>query len=64
MIKIFYTPQGKISYKIQFEEAVLLSYEGKDQYLALPEALEDCPVTSIAPKAVSYTHLTLPTNCT
>ena len=51
MIKIFYTPQGKISYKIQFEEAVLLSYEGKDQYLALPEALEDCPVTSIAPKA-------------
>lgn len=51
MSKTFSTPQGKISYEIQKEEAILLSYKGTDRYLALPEFLEGCPVSSIAPKA-------------
>lgn len=51
MGKTVSTPQGKISYEIRNEEAILLSYDGRDQYLVLPEILENCPVTSIAPKA-------------
>lgn len=58
------TPQGKISYEIGNEEAVLLSYEGSDRYLVLPEILDGCPVTSIAPKAFlgqrTITQLILP----
>lgn len=58
------TPQGKISYEIRDEEAILLSYEGADRYLTLPEILENCPVTSIAPKAFlgrrTITRLLLP----
>lgn len=58
------TPQGKISYEIGNEEAILLSYEGSDQYLVLPEILDGCPVTSIAPKAFlgqrTITQLILP----
>lgn len=64
MDKITFTPQGKISYEIRFEEAVLLSYEGTDRYLALPEALENRPLSSIAPKAFlgqrTIEHLVLP----
>lgn len=64
MSKTFSTPQGKISYEIVNEEAVLLSYEGSDQYLVLPEILDGCPVTSIAPKAFlgqrTITQLILP----
>ncbi len=57
-------PQGKISYEIHDREAILLSYEGSDQYLVLPEILDGCPVTSIAPKAFlgqrTITQLVLP----
>ncbi|MBD5539941.1 MAG: leucine-rich repeat protein [Lachnospiraceae bacterium] len=64
MNKTVSTPQGKISYETGNEEAVLLSYEGSDQYLVLPEFLDGCPVTSIAPKAFlgqrTITQLILP----
>lgn len=64
MIETVSTPQGKISYEIQSEEVILLSYEGIDQYLALPEILAGCPVTSIAPKAFlgqrTIMHMVLP----
>lgn len=64
MNKTISTPQGRLLYEIRSEEAVLLSYEGKDGHLILPESLEDHPITSIAPKAFlgqrAITHLVLP----
>ncbi|MGN0131586.1 MAG: leucine-rich repeat protein [Lachnospiraceae bacterium] len=45
------TPQGNLFYEIHSGRISILSYEGTDHYLEIPDNIEDCPVTRIAPKA-------------
>ena len=45
------TPHGKLFYTIESNRASVLSYEGGDHLLHIPEVIKNRPVTHIAPKA-------------
>lgn len=45
------TPQGKLFYQIESDRASVLSYEGTDRLLTIPDTIEGSPVTRIEPKA-------------
>lgn len=47
----FLTPQGKLFYEIQSGQISILSYEGTDHYLEIPDQIEGYPIIRIAPKA-------------
>ena len=44
-------PQGVLSYKTDGETAEITGYRGKDTELAVPAAIDGCPVTCIGKKA-------------
>lgn len=51
MCRQLLTPQGILSYEIQSNTISILSYEGNDHYLVIPEIIENYFVTGISPKA-------------
>lgn len=51
MCRKFSTPQGVLTYEIQSDTVSIVSYEGNDHFLMIPEFIENYSVTEILPKA-------------
>lgn len=50
------TPQGILSYEIQSNAVSIISYEGNDHFLVIPEMIEGYSVTGISSKAFLGKH--------
>ncbi len=64
----FFTADGAFSYKVNSDSVTILSYEGNEHYLSVPDMIENLPITTIASRAFlgkkNITHLVLPDSIT
>lgn len=64
----YLTADGAFSYEINNNSITILSYEGNEHFLPIPDKMDDLPVTTIASKAFlgkkNITHLILPDSVT
>lgn len=51
MCRLLSTPQGTLSYEIQFNSISIISYEGNDHYLVIPDIIENYSVAEVKAKA-------------
>ncbi|MBQ8188404.1 MAG: leucine-rich repeat protein [Lachnospiraceae bacterium] len=64
----YLTADGAFSYEINNDSITILSYEGNEHFLPIPDKMDDLPVTAIVSKAFlgkkNITHLILPDSVT